>query len=243
MSHESNEKYCLRRDYEPNLETTSFEGENAGGYWTEERIETATEFQFDVYKLAYRLARQRGKQQRILDIGSGPPCKHSMLARLQDEFPLVLVDQPTVESLARRFAPAACFVGANLEDPPESLDYAPFDIVLCADVIEHLLAPEKVLQLIGNSLKPDGLAIISTPERERLYGKAQREAGHPQHVREWSYSELRAYLSNSGFEVIQHTVFPQKRTNLMNRIRYLCLGYLGIRIPEFSCQAAVCRRA
>jgi SAM-dependent methyltransferase len=42
-----------------------------------------------------------------------------------------------------------------------------FDFVICNDTIEHLLEPEKALCEIGRVLKDDGLAVISTPNRDR----------------------------------------------------------------------------
>jgi 2-polyprenyl-3-methyl-5-hydroxy-6-metoxy-1,4-benzoquinol methylase len=38
-----------------------------------------------------------------------------------------------------------------------------YDIVICTDVVEHLLDTEKILKDIFNILKPGGLAIITTP--------------------------------------------------------------------------------
>src|SRR6476646_4365678 len=37
----------------------------------------------------------------------------------------------------------------------------PFDIVVCADVLEHFVDPEKLLGLIHGSLKPGGILFVS----------------------------------------------------------------------------------
>ena len=48
----------------------------------------------------------------------------------------------------------------NLDSPD-----ACFDIVLCAEVIEHIDRPQDCLKEIKRLLKPDGLAIITTPNQ------------------------------------------------------------------------------
>ena len=40
---------------------------------------------------------------------------------------------------------------------------APFDVIVCADVIEHFAEPEKLLGLIGGWLKPGGVLFASLP--------------------------------------------------------------------------------
>jgi ubiquinone/menaquinone biosynthesis C-methylase UbiE len=52
----------------------------------------------------------------------------------------------------------------------ESVEYPDnhFDIVLCSDVLEHLVRPEKCLSEIMRVLKLGGLAIITTPNKSNM---------------------------------------------------------------------------
>ncbi len=46
-----------------------------------------------------------------------------------------------------------------------------FDIILCTDVIEHLVNPEKCLTEMMRLLKPGSLAIVTTPNRDNKFVK------------------------------------------------------------------------
>lgn len=69
------------------------------------------------------------------------------------------------------------------------------DIVVCADVIEHVLYPNNLIEYI---LKMDPkYVVISTPDRDSLAAEGRLQ-GPPQnvhHIREWSLSEFSKYMS------------------------------------------------
>lgn len=57
--------------------------------------------------------------------------------------------------------------------PAESIDgHSLYDVIICSEVLEHLVEPSKVLTQIFRMLKPNGIAIITVPNgkgpRERL---------------------------------------------------------------------------
>lgn len=83
-----------------------------------------------------------------------------------------------------------------------------FDIVICADVIEHLVDPDDLL----NWLKRLNFRylILSTPDKDMLpryqVPAAQSQSGppvNPRHIREWSFAELERYLSQY-FDIQRH---------------------------------------
>jgi 2-polyprenyl-3-methyl-5-hydroxy-6-metoxy-1,4-benzoquinol methylase len=55
------------------------------------------------------------------------------------------------------------FILANIETDNIDLPTNYFDIIICADVLEHLINPWDVLEKIKKFLKPDGIIIASIP--------------------------------------------------------------------------------
>ncbi|PKN03727.1 hypothetical protein CVU75_00835 [Candidatus Dependentiae bacterium HGW-Dependentiae-1] len=79
------------------------------------------------------------------------------------------------------------------------------DLIICADVIEHLLDPDQLLNWIRKlNFK---YLVISTPDRELLpgvQGNKQCLTGPPQnpkHIREWSFGEFERYMAQY-FDVV-----------------------------------------
>lgn len=62
-------------------------------------------------------------------------------------------------------------IRADLNDgiPIAALPKAPFDVILCADVLEHLQNPENVLSDCRNQLAPGGTVLVSTPNFGHWY--------------------------------------------------------------------------
>jgi len=86
-------------------------------------------------------------------------------------------------------------------------DFPKFDIVMCVDVIEHLLDPDRLLNWI-NKLDFKCL-VVSTPDRDLLFKKQhniQIQKGPPvnrYHIREWAFSEFNKYISQY-FDIVEH---------------------------------------
>ena len=83
------------------------------------------------------------------------------------------------------------------------------DLVICADVIEHVLDPDEFLESL-NKIKFKHL-IISTPDRLTLHGYFHfGPPNNPFHIREWTCREFRKYLSKYYMvELQQITNFNQ----------------------------------
>jgi 2-polyprenyl-3-methyl-5-hydroxy-6-metoxy-1,4-benzoquinol methylase len=233
-----NRRHCIREDYRPNLVQATYDAEGADAYWTDARIERAALFQHDVYRLAARLAAR--DELTVLDVGCGPPVK---LARMLPARTVVhLVDQPSTAPLAARLLPRARFTPADLETVALDLGRR-FDLVVCADVVEHLVDPDPCLRFIRAHLAADGRLLISTPERALLHGADCRACVHPQHVREWTAPEFAAFLHARGFVVERHGVLPQQRVAPWRRWLAAAAWRAG-RAPAWSsCQYALCRAA
>lgn len=104
---------------------------------------------------------------------------------------------------------------SNLEvrevDLREPGDEKTYDVVLCADVLEHILEDDRVVKHMTHALRPGGVLIVTAPSvpqprhlrtvawRERRIGFDPADYGH---VRDgYSVDALHRLLDNAGLEV------------------------------------------
>jgi SAM-dependent methyltransferase len=84
-----------------------------------------------------------------------------------------------------------------VEAPCESLPFAPesFDLVTAFEVIEHLERWQELLTEANRVLKPGGVLLVSTPNRD-YYTESRGDAGpNPFHVHEFDYPEFQEALT------------------------------------------------
>lgn len=91
-----------------------------------------------------------------------------------------------------------------------------YDVVICSDVIEHLVEPNNLLEYLNNiSFK---YLILSTPERDLVYKPGEQgnygPPRNPTHQREWNKSEFFSYIS-TFFHVIDHRVTNLEQSTQM----------------------------
>ncbi len=233
------ERWCVKAGYRENAAPRSFDREPGAHYWTPERLAAASFFQYPVYLLSRDLLRSRGARS-LLDVGSGPGTKLAeLIAPLCPD--LVLIDQPSSREIVARELPSAVFHGADLDALDLDLGRS-FDLIVCADVLEHLKHPDGCLRFIRAHLAPGGRAVLSTPERDHLRGRDCMTSPHPEHVREWNTDEFRAFVERCGLVVERQLLLPQGRTHPLELAVGRWLGRHLLRRRWASCQALVCRR-
>lgn len=157
-------------------------------------------WQPDVYRLLRDLARSQ-RCTEIIDVGCGRAGK---LAPLASEFAIVGIDFGSNLEFCRTAYPWGQWVDADLERPRVSLPTGASArrAIVCADVIEHLVDPTGLLEMMSQLLSTATFALISTPERDLMRGTD--DCGPPQnpaHVREWNLRELHALLESHGLTV------------------------------------------
>lgn len=110
---------------------------------------------------------------------------------------------------------------ANL--PNESQKY---DVITCADVLEHLIVPELVLERLSGLLKPDGVFVISLPNVAFLLNRLHLLLGN------WDYKQygildrthLRFYTIKTGCRMIESAglkIVMLKPYNQFGALRYI----------------------
>ncbi|MEO8430497.1 MAG: class I SAM-dependent methyltransferase [Acidobacteriota bacterium] len=93
---------------------------------------------------------------------------------------------------------------------------APFDVVLCADVLEHLATPETLLVRIHDWLKPGGVLLVSLPNIANVSIRAALLLGHFRytergildrtHLSFYTLASAAHLLEGAGFRI--HSVEP-----------------------------------
>jgi methionine biosynthesis protein MetW len=106
------------------------------------------------------IAEEIAPGERVLDVG----CSDGCLARYLPENEVWGLDvNPRAVERARQFCKNAEVFDLNLLDSQPLPFESEFDVIVCADVLEHLLWPEKVLRHLAGTLRNGGRAVISLP--------------------------------------------------------------------------------
>jgi glycosyltransferase involved in cell wall biosynthesis len=154
---------------------------------------------------------ERSPPARILDLG----CSGGLLAeRLRALGHSVTgVDILELEHVRDR---VDHFVQGNLDNglPPEIERDGPFDVILAADVLEHVRAPELILDQSRKLLAPRGVLIASVPNFGHWYARLRTALGlfdYDQrgildcgHVRFFSRRGILRRLQGAGFAVVRN---------------------------------------
>ena len=179
-------------------------------FWTENRIRNEPfNGSYAVMDAIAKIEKQRkDNPSRLLDIGCGLSTKISIFFPTYDVTGLDL--QKAIE-YSRKNNPRGKYFYCDFDDDEQITSISKkiryFDTIICIDVIEHVLYPEKMLRLIRRHLCSKGFAYISTLERDLSRGLNSWKTGspHPAHVREWNQKEFTQFLASENF--IVHDVF------------------------------------
>lgn len=195
--------YFIKDGYRVNGTVITHEGVSGEAYWTQERLKLSLCYQYPVYKFACSLL-QAGGINRVIDVGCGVGTKLEML---HDAFPhveIIGIDQPSTIGFCQKHHRFGRWIADDLEQPGTATAGLTGDLVICADVIEHMGDPDILLRYLKQRTAPGGRILLSTPERDLLRGRACNHSPNRYHVREWNRAELTAYLSHAGFSIVEH---------------------------------------
>jgi SAM-dependent methyltransferase len=130
--------------------------------------------------------------KRVLDAGCGTAYGTEILAGAgASEVVGVDIDPDVVEAARERAGVNVSFEVADARELPFA--NGAFDVVVCFEVIEHVEDPESILDELRRVLRPEGLAAVSSPNRD-VY-----PPGNPHHKHEFLPDEL-AHALESRFK-------------------------------------------
>lgn len=227
--------FCLPEGYVANANVPRT---RLDGFWTPTRLRETRKFQHHVYRWAASFVRRQGLTS-VLDVGCGCAWKlqRHILPLCED---VTGADTAHALEAARGFGVRCNFVEIDLEQPRQA--WRTVDLVICADVLEHLDNPDPALALCRDSAGDSGLVLLSTPERHRLRGRAAMACTKPDHVREWSRAEFLSYLRSRGLLPVRSRLFPQDDAAIHRGLlaEGLFRSALRDRSP-WACHAVLCR--
>jgi 2-polyprenyl-3-methyl-5-hydroxy-6-metoxy-1,4-benzoquinol methylase len=111
--------------------------------------------------------------------------------------------------LAKELIPQADFLLIDLYSIPKN-HFGKFDVVVCTEVLEHLLYPEKALQNLVNLLNnKHGVLILSVPNG--------RKDTYENHINFWSPESWKVFVENNTSEAkdIKYHLIEKGMTNLV----------------------------
>ena len=163
-----------------------------------------------VHRELRRWARdKRDRELSIYDAGAGFGQYSYWLSGLSPEWSITAIDvkEEQVQDCNRFFQrigrPQVRFAVGDVTrfQRPDS-----FELVVCVDVMEHILEDERALRCYSTSLKPGGMLIISTPSDQGgsdVHGEGEGSFIE-EHVRDgYNIDDIRAKCLRNGFSKVE----------------------------------------
>lgn len=153
-----------------------------------------------------------GKGKRVLDIGSGEGALAAHLAAVGNEVIAVERDARLASAATKR---GVHVVNRDIEhDDLEDLGL--FDVIVCADVLEHLVEPELALFKIKRRLAPGGSLVCSIPNVafypvrfKLLLGRFRYIDGgimDRTHLHFYTRATAKEFIEGAGFKVTREEI-------------------------------------
>ena len=186
----------------------------AAGYRHREQItyfddvENADEWQREVYIAARELMRDK-KLRTVCDVGCGSGYK---LVHTLGEFETLGIDLSATIARVRAKYPDRRWLAGSFD----RLRVPEHDVVICADVVEHVADPRALMDFVVSIASQ--AVVVSTPDRTLVYSKEDRcrfgPPGNEAHLREWTMSEFRDFI-DPFLEVERHEITNQLQATQM----------------------------
>ena len=134
----------------------------------------------------YAFARRLAGGRRVLDAACGEGYGSALLAEVAAEVIGVDLDATCVDHASARYSGRINlgYVQGDITGLPR-LAAERFDLIVCFGVLEHLAAPERLIASLDRLLAPNGVLLLSTPDRDREAeagetGRTEHELTGPQ---------------------------------------------------------------
>lgn len=214
------------------------------------------------HRYAFAMELARGRQ--VLDAACGEGYGAALLARTAAMVTGIDLAPEAVAHARRRYVhPRLRFLEGDVLDL-SAIDTESLDLVVSFETLEHLAEHDRLLAGFARVLKPDGLLLVSTPDKHTYTDLAGEQ--NPHHVRELYREEFEALLGRHfarwrlyGQRVVTHsllwrldggtgatTAFTQDGEDVFGGIRTLPMYHVAVcakrgealaGLPALSCFA------
>jgi len=163
--------------------------------WTGERflpwIKGSTTAYEHLHRYAY--ASTLVKDKRVLDLASGEGYGSNILASSASFVLGIDIDEAVIRHANAKYGSAKVrFLSGSITAVPIQESHS-FDAITCFEAIEHIDNHDALLDEVKRLLKPDGIFIVSTPNKAIYHDEARDE--NPFHVKELYFEEFRDLLA------------------------------------------------
>lgn len=169
--------------------------------WAGERLVTSITNEVMLEHLhRYALAIEICKNKKVLDIACGEGYGANLLSLVASEVIGIDVDSTTINNAKRKyFAQNISFQKGSILEIPVNNDY--FDIIVSFETLEHVSDHEKTISELKRVLHPDGILLISTPDKLSYSEKTgNRNIFHKKELYKTEFmSLLKAYFKEVKF--------------------------------------------
>lgn len=141
----------------------------------------------------YHFAANLVRDAEVLDVACGAGYGSALLARYAKRVVGVDISSDTIGHARSTYATLSNVDFQQADCTALPFADASFDAVVSFETIEHIEGQEKFLDEVARVLRPDGLFVLSSPNR--LEYSDRRNFANPYHVRELYREELTALLA------------------------------------------------
>lgn len=134
-----------------------------------------------------------------------------------------------------RFMPHHTFHVTKAEDMRSNAEITgtSWDIILAADVVEHISNVGSALDSVSSLMRPSTKLLITTPsafsiKRLVAWSLGNQEHVHPDHCYYFSPSTMHQILSRSGLKIEEYGFFMWKNDRLINNLVRCLLAPLNV---------------
>lgn len=202
--------YYLPAGYQVNIEPITLDTSERK-YWTKKRIKHASLYQWHVYRWVKQIVSKTGSQS-LIDIGCGPAVKLNLFFG-KTGVDYVGIDQRSAIDYCKNNYTNGEYIVDDFSNPNFKPNVKP-EVLVCSDVIEHLVNPDILIDYIKSLSDKNTLIFISTPDRSFHWGQNCMGSPNPSHIREWAQIELIQYLHDRGLTVHEVRYFPPLKLSL-----------------------------
>jgi SAM-dependent methyltransferase len=140
----------------------------------------------------YHFAAKLVSDAEVLDVACGAGYGSALLARRAKHVLGADISAETIEHARSTYAALTNLEFRQADCAALPFAAGSFDVVVSFETVEHIEAQEKFLDEVRRVLRPDGLVILSSPNK--LEYSERRGFTNPYHVRELYRDELTAFL-------------------------------------------------